>query len=110
MFWFLLGALAVGALIYLGVTLTAAVIRHFRTRRNTKLLVADMQEFIKNMPDKEKHSISFDDLENCKGKQFISEFDPFTNEVIQTKICDKGMDSHVRSTVKDYGGYVIIGD
>lgn len=110
MFWFLLGALAVGALIYLGVTLTAAIIRNFRTRRNTKLLIADMQEYVKNMPDKEKHSISFEDLENKKDTQFISEIDPFTNEIIQTKICDKGMDAHVRSIVKNHGGYIFVGN
>ena len=110
MFWFLLGALAVGALIYLGVRLTASIIRNFRIRKNTKLLVADMQEFVMNMPDKEKHSISFEDLENYKEKEFITEFDPFTNEIVQTKICDKGMDSHVRSLVNNHGGYIIIGD
>ena len=106
----LISAVAIGAIIYLGVTLTAAIIRKFRTRRNTKVLVADMATFIKNMPDKEKHSISFDNLETYKDAKFISEFDPETNEIVQTKICDKGMDSQISSCVDHHGGYIIVGD
>ena len=109
MILWLLGALAIGALICLGVVLTAAVIRNFRSRRNTKILVADMETFIRNMPDKEKHAVSFDDLERCKGKQFVSEFDPYTNEVIKTSMCDRGMDSQVQSSVNSHGGYIIVG-
>lgn len=110
MIWWLLGALAVGALIALGVTLTVAIIRTFRLRRNTKVLVADMEEFIKNMSEKEKHTMSFEDLEKCKGTQFVTEFDPNTNEVIQTKICDQGLDAQVQAVVRGHGGYIIVGD
>lgn len=109
MFWLLLGALAVGAIICLGVVLTANVIRNFRTRRYTKIIVADMEAFIRNMPEKEKHSVSFDDLEKCRGKQFVSEYDPYTNEVIKTNICDMGMDAQVKSVVDKHGGYIIVG-
>ena len=110
MIWWLLGALAVGALIYLGVTLTVAVIRNFRTRHNTKVLVADMETFIRSMPDKEKHAMSFEDFENCRGKQFVSEFDPYTDEVIKTRVCDMGMDAQVQYAVNSHGGYIIVGD
>lgn len=110
MFWWLLGALAVGALIALGIKLTAQVIRDFRTRRRSKILIADMESFIRNMPDRERHSISFADLEACSGQQFISEFDPYTNEVICTKLCDKGMDYQIYNLVSKHGGYIIIGD
>ena len=109
MIWWLLGALAVGALV-LGVVLTTSVLRNFRSRRNTKLLVADMETFILNMPEKEKHSMSFSEFENCKGKQFVSEYDPYTDEVIQTKLCDKGMEARIQSVVDSHGGYIIIGD
>lgn len=110
MIWWLLGALAVGALIYLGVVLTVAVIKNFRTRSNTKVLVADMEEFIRNMPDKERHMMSFEDLANCRGKQFVSEFDPYTEEVIKTRVCDMGMDAQVQYAINNHGGYIILGD
>ena len=110
MIWWLLGAFALGACFALGVVLTVAVIRKFRIRHNTKILVADMEKIISNMPEKEKHTISFDDLENCKDKQFITEFDPVTNEIIQTKMCDKGMDSQIQNAVNYHDGYIIIGD
>lgn len=109
MLLWLLGALALGAFFCLGVVLTATVIRNFRSRRDTKVFVADMETIIRNMPDKEKHSVSFDDLEKCKGKQFVSEFDPYTNEIIKSSMCDRGMDSQVRSVVDSHGGYVIVG-
>ena len=108
MIWWLLGALAVGALIYLGVVLTVAIIRNFRTRRNTKVLVADMERYIMNLPDKDKHTISASELENSKGKKFISEFDPITGNVFQTKICDKGLDPQVQTMVNRYDGYIIV--
>ena len=107
---FIISAIAVGAVIYLGVTLTASIIRGFRTKKNTKVLAADMEAFIRNMPEKDKHTLSFDDLENFKDKKFISEFDPETNEIIQTKICDKGVDSQVSSILNKHGGYIIVGD
>lgn len=109
MFLWILGFLAVGALICLGVVLTANVIRTYRTRRYTKVFVADMDAFIRNMPDKEKHSVSFEDLENCKGKQYVCEFDPYTNEIIKKNICDMGMDAQVKSVVDKHGGYIIVG-
>lgn len=110
MIWWILGAIALGTLIALGVVLTVSVLRSFRRENNTKILVADMDEFIKNLPEKEKHSMSLDDFEKCKGQQFISEFDPITNRVVQTKVLDKGMDEQIQSVVNNSGGYIIVGD
>lgn len=110
MIWFLLGALALGVLSYLGVLLTIRVIHNFRIRKNSKILIADMEEFIRNMPEKDKHTMSFEDLEKCQGQQFVTEFDPITQEVIQTKSCDKGMDEPIFNAVKSHKGYIIVGD
>lgn len=109
--WGILLAIAVGAaIVVLGVILTVQVIRTFRKRHNTKMLIADMEKYIQNMPDKEKHSISLDELESLEGQKIISEFDPYTNEIVQTKICDKGFDSNVEAAVDKMGGYIIVGD
>lgn len=107
---FILGALAIGTVIYLGVLLTADVIRKYRTRRNSKILVADIGKFIRDMPNKEKHTMSFSDFENYKDQKIIGEYDPETNEVVKTSIVDKGMDAQVTSFVDRCGGYIIVGD
>lgn len=106
---FLLGALAVGVVVYLGVTLTASVIKKYRTRKNTKVLVADMETFIRNMPDKDKHSLSFEDLESYNNKQFISEFDPETNEIVQKGMYED-MDEQISSILDRNNGYIIVGE
>ena len=110
MIWWIIGAIAFGALVCLGVLLTVNILRNFRTRRSTKILVADFGTFIRNMPDKEKHSMSFEDLINLKDKQIVCEFDPYTNEVIKTMECDRGMDEQVERAVRNHGGYIILGD
>ena len=110
MIWLLLGALAIAAVVYLGVVLGVGILRRLRTRRNTKLLVADMNAFIRNMSDKEKHSVSFSDLARHGNKQFVSEFDPETENVIKTTICDKGFDEQMQSAVNSCRGYIIVGD
>ena len=110
MLWLILSALAIGAIVVAGVVITATLLRNFRIRRNTKLLVVDMNKFIKNMPEKEKHSVSFEDLEKCSGKQVVSEFDPITEDIVQTKIYESGMDEQVKRVVDAHDGYIILGD
>ena len=110
MIWLLLGALAVGALFCLGVKLTATVIRNFRTRRNTKLLIADMESIARNTSNKDGHYMSMSEFGNYRGKTIIGEFDPYTEDFIQVADCDVGVDANVRNVLRSHDGYVIVGD
>lgn len=103
-------ALCVGiaAVVALGVMLTVNVLRTFRIKHNTKMLIANTQSIIDSIPDKDKRTMSMDDLENYCNQTIVSEYDPVTNEVIQTKVCDKGLDSNIQAALDDHDGYIIV--
>lgn len=101
-------ALAGAALIGLGVLLTVAVLRRYRSRNNTKILIAGISQTLKNMPDADKHAMSFDEMEKYSDKDIVAEFDPLTDEVIKTNLCDKGVDTNIDRALQDKGGYIIV--
>ena len=76
MFLFGLGAalasallvVAVAGLAYLAYRLTVKILRSYRRKKQTKLIMANMGALIKEVPNREKRTLSFDDLEEMEDE------------------------------------------
>ena len=98
----------VGAIIYLGVKLTISVLRNRRSSQNSEFLIYDAKEMMKHFSDRERHTISASELDPEGVGQYAKEFDPITGEVLNTFVCDKGMDERIDKAVADHEGYIIV--
>ena len=111
MWWsILIGALLVAGIAYLGYRLTVALLRAYRIRQVSKLLIANANEMIKNLSTSEKNKFSFADLEAMSENQIIAEYDPVNDEVVQIQLCDKGVDEVLQNAVNQHDGYIVVED
>ena len=106
----LLTALVIGGLVYLGVVLTVAVLKTYRKRKASKILVANASEMIRQMSSSEKNKFSMSDLEAMSGSQVVAEYDDRTDEVVQIQLCDKGVDGNIKNAINQCGGYIVVED
>lgn len=103
--------LAVAGLAYLAYKLTTAALRKYRKRKETQIILGDIGDMIRQMPNKEKRKYSFDDLDRLSDKQVIAEYDEETGEVVQAQyVGSNGMDSTIQNLLSDNDGFVIIED
>lgn len=119
MFLFGLGAalasallvVAVAGLAYLAYRLTVKVLRSYRKKKQTKLLMANMGALIKEVPNREKRTISFDDLEEVEDETIVAEYDEDSGDVIQANfVGDKGMDNNIENALNRNHGVMFIED
>ena len=117
MFLFGLGAalasallvVAVAGLAYLAYRLTVKVLRSYRRKKQTKLIMANMGALIKEVPNREKRTISFDDLEEVEDETIVAEYDEDSGEVIQANfVGDKGMDNNIENALNRTHGVMFI--
>ncbi len=64
--------LAIAGLTYLTYKLTIAALRMYRKRKNTQIILADLRDMIRQMPDKEKRKYSFEELNQISEKNVLS--------------------------------------
>ena len=106
--YLLILALTTGAAVGIIVRLTVSLIKQFRKRRHTQVIAAQMstiaREAAKN--PRVKH-VSFDDLD--KYDSAVLEYDPYSDEVVQTTLCED-VDDVVRRHQQQGGGIVIYED
>ena len=119
MFLFGLGAALVSALIvaavaglaYLAYRLTVKALRGYRKKQKSKLLMANMGALIKEVPNREKRTLSFDDLEEMEDETIVAEYDEDSGEVIQANfVGDKGMDNNIENALNRNHGVMFIED
>jgi hypothetical protein len=107
----LLIGVALLGLAYLAYKLTTAALRKYRQKKDTQIAIADFKDIIRNMPDKEKHKYSFDELEQMSDKQVIAEYDKNSDDFVQAQfIGPEGMDSNIEAVLKKNDGFIIIED
>lgn len=103
--------LAIAGLAYLAYKLTIVALRKYRKRKQTQIVLADLGDMIRQMPDKEKHRYSFDDLDQLSDEQVIAEYDEENDEVVQAQlVSSQGMDSKIENLLSNNDGFVIIKD
>jgi len=103
--------LAIAGLVYLAYKITTAALRKYRKRKQTQIVLADLGDMIRQMPDKEKRKYSFDDLDQLSDEQVIAEYDEENDEVVQAQfVGNQGMDSKIENLLSNNDGFVIIED
>lgn len=119
MFLFGLGAALVSALLvvavaglaYLAYRLTVKVLRSYRRKKQTKLVMANMGALIKKVPNREKRTLSFDDLKEMEDETIVAEYDEDSGEVIHANfVGDKGMDNNIENALNRNHGVMFIED
>lgn len=93
-------ALAAGALIYLAVKLTVAVLKQYRMKKNSKVLVTMVKDLIKQAP-----TIKLDDLDD--DDVILAEYDEDEDKLVQDISAARNVDGHVRDILNMNGGIVV---
>lgn len=103
-----LAAAGVGAAIYIITKLTYEIIRRFRKKQHTDVVAVSMDKIaasIRNDPRVTRKKISqLNDYDAV-----VAECDPYTNSVVQTKLCSD-LDYTVRTDIIEGGGFAIYED
>ena len=98
-------------LAYLAYRLTVKVLRSYQRKKQTKLVMANMGALIKEVPNREKRTLSFDDLEEVEDETIVAEYDEDSGEVIQANfVGDKGMDNNIENALNRNHGVMFIED
>ena len=103
--------LAIAGLTYLAYKLTTAALRKYRKRKQTQLILADIGDIMRQMPDKEKRKYSFDYLDQLSDEKIIAEYDEDTDEVVQAQLVgSQGIDTKIENLLNNNDGFIIIED
>ena len=94
------GAFAMGAVIYLAYTLTVSVLKSYKKKKTSKIMAAQVKDLIKSAP-----SMSLDDLDD--DDIVLAEYDPIGDELVQDITVAKDVDSKVSNIVDGNGGIVV---
>ncbi|MGN0606601.1 MAG: hypothetical protein ACI4JM_08775 [Oscillospiraceae bacterium] len=102
--------LAIAGLAYLAYRVTVSLLKKYKKKKQSKIVMANMGDLIKNIPDKEKRTMSFDDLENIEDETIIAEYDEDADEVVQADFVnqEKGMDRNIEIALSRNDGMFII--
>lgn len=93
-------ALAIGAVVFLGVKLTISLIKKYKKKKNSKVLAATVKDLIKKAP-----SMRIDDLDD--DDIILAEYDEDKDELVQdVKVADQA-DSRVRNILDTNDGIVV---
>ncbi len=95
-------ALAIGAVVYLAVKLTTALLKTFRKRKTSKILTAHVKDLVDSAP-----KINLDDLDD--DDVILAEYDMDKDELVQDiQIAHrKDVDQKVDSLLRENGGIVV---
>lgn len=106
----LIGCLVAATIVYMAVKLTISVIKKFRKRKNTKVVMADMGELMKKAAkDPNVSRASFDALDEIDGQTVVAEYDEETDEIVQCEVA-REQDSKIDGFMKSNNGLVILED
>lgn len=97
-------ALAAGAVVYLLVKLTIRLIKQYRKRKDTKIVMAQVKELVK---DPSVAHMSMSDLD--EDDVVIAEYDEDTDELVQCNLSND-VDQKVENLLNRNDGVLIIED
>lgn len=96
----IVGALAIGAVVYLAYKLTVSFLKKYRKKKNSKVLAANVKDLIKNAP-----KMKFDDLED--DDVILAEYDEEDDELVQDISIAKDTDESVKKILNNNEGIVV---
>lgn len=94
------GAIAVGAIVYLMVKLTISFLKKYRKKKTSKIMAAQVKDLIKNAP-----TMSLDDLD--EDDVILAEYDEDADELVQDISVSQDTDERVTDILEDNGGIVV---
>lgn len=110
MFSVIIASLIICGIIYLGIFLTISLLKNYRKRKGSKIFIANVNEMMSEMTEKQKAKFSMDDLERMSDSQVIAEYDEVNDEVVQIQIADKGTEQKIKDVINQHDGYIVIED
>lgn len=93
-------ALLAGAVAYLATKLTVSVLKSYRKKKTSKIMVAQVKDLIKHAP-----TMSLDELED--DDIVLAEYDPEEDDLVQDITIAHDIDSKVANIVGGNGGIVV---
>ncbi len=104
------GALIIGGIVYLAVKLTIHVIKTYRKRKHSKVVMADMNKVLKEMAkNPQAGRISMNDLDELEDDTLMAEYDEDRDEIVQYHLAND-VDTKVNHLINKNDGMVIIED
>lgn len=102
-------AIAAAGLTYLSYKVTVNFLKKYRKRKNSQIVIAKLQDILRNMPNKEK--MSFEDLESFNDETIIAEYDEEEDEIVQAHfVGSEGIEENVENALDQNGGMIVIED
>ncbi len=109
MFTILIGMAIAGLIVYLTAKLTIKFLKMYRKKKQSKMILAKMRSLMKDIPDKEKRTYSFDDLEKMEDETVIAEYDEDADEIVKADfVGEKGMENKLEDALEINDGVLII--
>lgn len=93
-------ALAIGAVVFLAEKLTISFLKKYKKKKNSKIMVAQVKDLIKNAS-----VVSLDDLDD--DDVVLAEYDEDEDELVQDISISRDNDEKVLSILKNNGGIVV---
>ncbi len=105
-------SMAIVGLAYFAVKITVNVLRKYKQKKASKLVMANMGSLIKNIPNKEDRTFSFDDLDKVSDETIVAEYDEEKDEIIQANFANKKekWDDTIDTALNSNDGIILIKD
>ncbi len=94
------GAIALGAFVYLMVKLTISFLKKYKKKKTSKIMAAQVKDLVKNAP-----TVSLDDLD--EDDVILAEYDEDADELVQDISVSQDTDERVTDILEDNGGIVV---
>ena len=94
------GAIALGAFVYLMVKLTISFLKKYKKKKTSKIMAAQVKDLVKNAP-----TVSLDDLD--EDDVILAEYDEDADELVQDISVSQDTDERVTVILEDNGGIVV---
>lgn len=93
-------ALTMGAVVFLAIKLTTAVLKTYKKKTKSKLLAAHVKDLIKQAPTMSLNDLDGDDI-------VLAEYDSEKDELVQDITIARDIDSKVSNIIGNNGGIVV---
>ena len=94
------GAIALGAFVYLMVKLTISFLKKYKKKKTSKIMAAQVKDLVKNAP-----TVSLDDLD--EDDVILAEYDEDADELVQDISVSQDTDERVTDILEDNVGIVV---
>ena len=94
------GAIALGAFVYLMVKLTISFLKKYKKKKTSKIMAAQVKDLVKNAP-----TVSLDDLD--EDDVILAEYDEDADELVQDISVSQDTDERVTDILEHNGGIVV---